>query len=318
MTKEKPLLSICIPTYNRSKYLKKSMDSIVTQDEFLNGAVEIVVSDNASTDDTRKVVESYLKKYENVHYFRNEENIRDRNFPTVLGKAQGKLRRLCNDTLVFRPNSLKTMCSVVNEFKNSQPFVFWANGSAKSKQEIENVHFNEFVEKVSYWMTSIACFSIWDIESEKVSTDFDGCQLLLWQVKKGLEISSKKDNILIVNTKLTDSQIVEKKNMSYGLFQVFYKNYFSILEPYFESGKLNGKEKKYLEKHLLFGYFTNLVALWELKYSRLEYSKTEDLKKAVWNAYRNKPYWFRFLLWYHLKLNYLRIKQQLKKLLVRE
>ena len=98
---DKPLLSLCIPTYNRSQYLKKSIDSIICQQEFLRGKVEIVISDNASEDDTREVAEAYLKKYDNIFYNRNEMNVRDKNFPIVLHEAHGILRRLCNDTLIF-------------------------------------------------------------------------------------------------------------------------------------------------------------------------------------------------------------------------
>ena len=68
----KPLLSLCIPTYNRSQYLKKSIDSIVCQKEFLDGKVEIVISDNASDDDTREVVKPYLRRFANIFYNRNE------------------------------------------------------------------------------------------------------------------------------------------------------------------------------------------------------------------------------------------------------
>lgn len=318
MTKEKPLLSICIPTYNRSAYLKKSLDSIISQNEFLDGTVEVVISDNASTDDTKEVVESYLNKYNNIYYSKNEENVRDKNYPIVLSKAHGKLRRLCNDTLVFRPDSLKKMCSVINEYENSQPFVFWANGAAKIEQEIEISHFSEYVKKVSYWMTSIACFSVWDSESQTIGTDFDGCELLLWQVKKGLEIACRKDNVLIVNSKMTDTQTVKKKNISYGLFQVFYENYFSILEPYFESGRLSEDDKEYLKKDLLFGFFADWVAKWELQPANIDYSKTENLKEAVWNVYKNKPYWNEFLCRYYIKLYYMKVKKLAKRLLGRD
>ena len=56
------LLSICIPTYNREKYLQDTLESIVSQDIFKNtNDVDIVISDNASTDGTRELVEKYLK-----------------------------------------------------------------------------------------------------------------------------------------------------------------------------------------------------------------------------------------------------------------
>ena len=54
----KPLLSICIPTYNRAHYLKECLGSIVAQfdDRDVRDNVEVVVSDNASPDNTRELV----------------------------------------------------------------------------------------------------------------------------------------------------------------------------------------------------------------------------------------------------------------------
>lgn len=72
-----PILSICIPTYNREKYLKRLVDSIVLQREFFDtNDVEIVISDNASTDSTRDMISEYIKKYwDRIKFFQNNENI---------------------------------------------------------------------------------------------------------------------------------------------------------------------------------------------------------------------------------------------------
>jgi glycosyltransferase involved in cell wall biosynthesis len=72
--KTKPLLSICIPTYNRAEYLDKSIASIIRQKEFHRGDVELVIADNASDDNTEEVVKKYQEKYENIVYFKNNEN----------------------------------------------------------------------------------------------------------------------------------------------------------------------------------------------------------------------------------------------------
>lgn len=72
-----PLLSICIPTYNREKYIKTLIDSIVSQKEFCDyDDVEIVISDNASVDWTRKLITWYITKYwEKIKYYCNEINL---------------------------------------------------------------------------------------------------------------------------------------------------------------------------------------------------------------------------------------------------
>ncbi len=91
----RPLLSICIPTYNRASYLPQCLDSIISQidtDE-LRPKTEIVISDNASTDNTTEVVEGYKQKYPNITivYFRNEKNIGfDRSFAKLIDTSRGE------------------------------------------------------------------------------------------------------------------------------------------------------------------------------------------------------------------------------------
>jgi glycosyltransferase involved in cell wall biosynthesis len=77
MQNKLPTLSICIPTFNSSKYLSETLDSIVAQ--FINKDIfnktEIIISDNDSPDNTFEVVKKYQEKYSNIHYFKNETNL---------------------------------------------------------------------------------------------------------------------------------------------------------------------------------------------------------------------------------------------------
>lgn len=57
---DKDLVSIITPCYNGERYVKNFLDSILGQDY---PAVEIIFVDDGSTDNTRQVVLSYLKKY---------------------------------------------------------------------------------------------------------------------------------------------------------------------------------------------------------------------------------------------------------------
>ena len=92
--REVPILSICIPTYNRSEHLRKTLDSIIRQKEFATKQVEIVISDNASTDNTEIVAREYCERYSNIFYYKNEKNIIDRNLPLVISRATAIYRKL--------------------------------------------------------------------------------------------------------------------------------------------------------------------------------------------------------------------------------
>ena len=309
---QRPLLSLCIPTYNRSFYLEKSLASIVKQKEFLEGKVEIVVSDNASTDETQATVLSFGEKYENVRYYRNEENIRDKNFPLVLGRGTGVLRKLCNDTLMFLPGSLQYMCELIEQYRDTQPLMIWAGECSLQNEDLLEADFVDYVKNISYFVTYIAIYSFWDKECEGMEHDTDGANFSLWQMRKGLQIASEKNRVLISNRRLYKVSSVEKKDVSYGLFQVFYWNYFTLLQPYFEDGTLDLEMREFLEKDLLFRYFLFWTIKWEINKTGEQFSKEEDLPSLISKQYGSKPYWAEYVRKYKVEKRKFIIKNMIK------
>lgn len=81
-----PLVSICIPTYNAALTIGETLASILAQ-TYVNLVVHI--SDNASTDDTLKIVESVADARMHIH--RHVENIGgEGNFNRCIQLAEGK------------------------------------------------------------------------------------------------------------------------------------------------------------------------------------------------------------------------------------
>lgn len=58
--KQQPLVSVFIPTYNHQEFIKETLESALTQD-YPN--FEIICGDDASTDDTQKILKQYQKQY---------------------------------------------------------------------------------------------------------------------------------------------------------------------------------------------------------------------------------------------------------------
>lgn len=67
-----PKLSICIPTRNRARYLEELLERIYYQDAH---GIDVVVSDNASTDKTNEVCARYANLIRGFRYYRNTTNI---------------------------------------------------------------------------------------------------------------------------------------------------------------------------------------------------------------------------------------------------
>src|SRR5438445_9575934 len=66
----RPKVSVCIPTYNRSSYLARTVSTVLAQ-TFKD--YELIVVDNASDDDTPQVVAALTDP--RIRYYRNESNL---------------------------------------------------------------------------------------------------------------------------------------------------------------------------------------------------------------------------------------------------
>jgi glycosyltransferase involved in cell wall biosynthesis len=85
---DNPLVSIGMPVYNGAHFLRGALDSLLKQ-EFED--FEILISDNASTDDTRSICTEYARRDERIQYLPNDTNIGAlKNFNRVLSLARGK------------------------------------------------------------------------------------------------------------------------------------------------------------------------------------------------------------------------------------
>ena len=94
MLKRKPLVSILIPNYNYGKYIRHCIDSVLQQ-TYSN--IEIIIQDNASTDDSYDIILEYQSRFlrgeipVEIRAERNKRNVgSDRNADMCAGKAEGK------------------------------------------------------------------------------------------------------------------------------------------------------------------------------------------------------------------------------------
>lgn len=72
MKNPSPLVSICIPAYQSHAFIGRALESCIRQ---TYEHIEVIVVDNASTDQTREVVLEYAAQDKRIKYFRNETNM---------------------------------------------------------------------------------------------------------------------------------------------------------------------------------------------------------------------------------------------------
>ncbi len=66
------LVSVCIPAYNAGRYIGKTLSSLLEQ---TYGNIEIIISDNDSTDGTAGIISEFERKDKRIRYFKNTDNI---------------------------------------------------------------------------------------------------------------------------------------------------------------------------------------------------------------------------------------------------
>ncbi|TAN34188.1 glycosyltransferase family 2 protein [Patescibacteria group bacterium] len=102
------IISVCVPTYNRADCLKDLLNSIVCQfdNKEVCEQVEVVISDNASADNTMAVVKTYQENFDNIRYLRNQENLGfDRNLLNAIEQSSGQYCLTIGDDDGFFPGS---------------------------------------------------------------------------------------------------------------------------------------------------------------------------------------------------------------------
>ncbi|MCZ4244706.1 glycosyltransferase family 2 protein [Pedobacter punctiformis] len=120
-------ISICIPQYNRIQYLKISLLKIAEQKE---AEIEIVISDDASTDDTSLQIEELKKTYPfPINYFRFESNQGyDRNLRKSLELASGDYCFILgNDDTLIDDKVINRLTKFIQE--NNYPDIGFCNSA---------------------------------------------------------------------------------------------------------------------------------------------------------------------------------------------
>ncbi len=109
-----PLLSIVIPTYNRADFLDYCLGVHISLAKVHN--IQIFISDNASTDATKEIVEKRMEEYPLISYHCNETNIgTDENIDRALKYPQTEYVWLLGDTYQIPPEGIDYVLNLISK-----------------------------------------------------------------------------------------------------------------------------------------------------------------------------------------------------------
>jgi abequosyltransferase len=237
MPMQKPLLTIGIPTYNRARYLDRCLDSILSQLSGLEQDIELIVANNASTDNTKAIVNTYSKKA-TITYYENKVNLGpDSTCSICFDKANGKYVWVLGDDEFLIQGSLKLIIDLLRSnnygdvYLHCIPFHKEEELDETPVYEAKTVSYKDplaYLRQLHYYVTFISGNIV---NKSLLPVDFDYKKYMNtnivqvgWTIKA---IFAAEENIF-VETPL----IAAKQNNSggYQFVTTFAKNYNFILE----------------------------------------------------------------------------------------
>ncbi len=110
---KEPIVSVIIPTFNRSGFLIEAIESVLAQT--FTGEIEIVVVDDGSTDDTKEKLKPYQDKIEYT-YIENGGPARARN--TGMRKARGKYISFLDSDDLYYPKKIEIQTAFLEDHED--------------------------------------------------------------------------------------------------------------------------------------------------------------------------------------------------------
>lgn len=136
-----PLLSVCIPTFNRAPFLRHAVESV-----FLGlgpgtvHRVEVVVSDNASTDETSQVASELKAKHATFRFQSQPENLGfDANYRSSIMMARGKFSMTLGDDDWFEAGGVERILKILEVHPGLSGLTVRANGYSANGELISEV-----------------------------------------------------------------------------------------------------------------------------------------------------------------------------------
>ena len=319
----KVLLSICIPTCNRGSILDTVILNYITNEEF-DDSVELVISDNASTDNTEEIVKEIIKKYpsKKISYYKNDENIGAKNFFAVISRAKGKYAKISNDYIYMTNEGLKVLKENIRNTSEDTGLFFYDHLRQKNNGSIMVKNVDEFIHLVNNKITWVTNFGCWTKDIQELGeytksnskVDEHIIQISFW----ALYLVDHNNITKVVDVQWNRALAVpnSKRVLTYNFFTPHVVWYYDMINDYAKLGKVKPETIVFDKKRLLSDFVGNKI----VEYLILKKPCAFDLSgswKIVMEYFGSLPYFYYIIPITTLKLGLINpIKVRVKKLVI--
>ena len=281
---KQPVLSICIPIYNRIEFLRRHFEQFIKNKELFSEKIHLYVSDNCSKDDLQSLVKEYSSKGLNIEYSRNSENIGpDGNFIKCFNSAKGKYIWLLGSDDIPVDGFIERLVDILE--KNEYGYVFLDN-YRDDKKVIEYNDAGEILQRINVWITFMSA-NIFKTEFVKNVRGEDYMGTYLIQVPYFLEGIVAGQTNAVINYSWIQEGSDYANNGGYNYFQVFCANLLNIVKDFVLSKRLPKRVYHSFKKSL---YIKHLVRFLYVFTIRKRAGNNMDISHA-WSIVA-KFYWY--------------------------
>jgi len=123
-----PLVSVALCTYNGAAYLPEQLETIINQ-SYVN--LEIVISDDGSTDNTTRIIKEFQQKDHRIKFFQNETNLGyNKNFEKVFSLCLGDYIAIADHDDIWEVNKIECM---MKAWPKGASFIYSLSGNFTNK-----------------------------------------------------------------------------------------------------------------------------------------------------------------------------------------
>lgn len=259
----KPILSLCIPIYNRLAYLERQLNRMLEDKELFKEQIQLIISDNCSTDDLQSCCEKYQKQGLNLTYHCNESNLGpDGNFDWCFHHAEGRyVWLLGSDDIPVKG----VLWQILEILKDGDYGLVHLSTSPRNERLRLYHNNNGILADINVWITFVSSNIIGTHSVQNYDLkDYLGSYMI--QVPAYLNAClATEDNALVYLGQLFEEGSDAVNNGGYNLFKVFVDNLFKMYQQFVDKGMLSQKtfelikEREY--KSWLIGVVVDMLIL---------------------------------------------------------
>lgn len=254
---DQKLLTICLPTYNRAKYLKMQLERFSSIPSYMWNDVRIFISDNCSTDETESIGKAYASKSDfDIVYSKNEENLgMDGNFVTCFKSAKTKYVWLLGDDDIIIINEL---ILIIETLHAKEVGVMHLGIGRKEKDSITIYNNSEdFLKEIGIWISFISSNIVNTKFVKQINFEkYYGSYFTL--IPLYLTAMIRVGFNIMVNEMVFEAGKDYGRNGGYNLAQVFVVNYLKIFDEYKVNGLISERLYQY-ERKVAFDFVMPMV-----------------------------------------------------------